>query len=105
MLISHYDCPSAAQLLTRRLTIHAHYSDIPLLNMFKAIKKTLVELSISPKMPIVYLNICRGNLDFQSKKGNDLDADNNTNQHEVIVVYGKFSKFEKGSYTQLFLNP
>ena len=42
---------------------------------------------------------------MQSKIGNYLNADDNINQHEVIVVHGKFSKVEKGRYTQFFLNP
>ena len=49
MSITYYDWPSAAQLLTRRVTIYAHYSERPLLNMFKSIKKTLLESSPIPK--------------------------------------------------------
>ena len=42
MSITHYDWPLDAQLLTRIVTIHSHYSERPLLNMFNAIKNTLV---------------------------------------------------------------
>ena len=44
-------------------------------------------------------------MDLQSNIGDYLDYDDDINQHEVIVVHGKLSKFDKGGYTQFFLNP
>ena len=104
ILITHYDWPLDAHLLARRVTIYAHYSERPSLNMFKAIKKTLVESSPLPKKLIVYSKTCIRVLDFHSKTGNYLDADDDINKHEVIFVHVKFSKFEKGRYTQFFFN-
>ena len=43
--ITHYDWTSAVQLSTRKVRMYAHYSERHLLNMFKAIKKTLLESS------------------------------------------------------------
>ena len=42
ILITHCNWPSAAQLLKRQVTIYAHYSERPLLNISKAINKNLV---------------------------------------------------------------
>ena len=75
------------------------------MNIFKAIKKTLVDSSPLPKNLIVYSNIRIRFVDFQSKLLSYLDADDDINQHEVIVMYGKFPKAEKSRYTQFFLNP
>ena len=72
--------------------------------MFKAIKKTLVELIPLPKKSVVYSNIHSSVLYFQSKIGKYIDADDDINQHEVIVAHGKLSKFVKVRYTQFFLN-
>ena len=85
--------------------MYVHYYDIPLLNMFKAIKKTLIEPSPLPDKSIVYSNIYIRVLYLQSKIGNYCDADDDINQNEVILVHGIFSKVEKGRYTQLFLDP
>ena len=105
MLITYYDLPLAVQSSTRQVTTYAHYYERPLLNMFKYIKNTLVESSPIPKKSIVYSNILRRVMNLQSKIGNYLDDDDDINQHGVIVVHGKFSKVEKGRYTQLFLDP
>ena len=73
--------------------------------MFKAINKTLVESSPLTKKLIIYSNILSRVLYFQYNIGNYIDADDVINQHEVIFMNGKLSKFEKGGYTQFFLNP
>ena len=73
--------------------------------MFKAIKKTLVDSSPIPKKFIIYSNICSRVMDLQPKIGDYLDADDEINKHEVIVVHGNFSKVEKSRYTQFFINP
>ena len=90
----------AAQLSSRRVTIDAHYYYTSLLNMFKYIKKTLWNSSHLPKKPIVYSNVhsCSQNI------WNYIDADDEINQHEVVLVHEKFSKIEKDRYTQLLLN-
>ena len=44
-------------------------------------------------------------MDFKSKIGNYLNADDDINQHEVIMVHGKLSKIEKGRYNQFLINP
>ena len=44
-------------------------------------------------------------MDLQSKIGNYLDADDEINKHEVIVVHGNLSKVEKSRYIQFFINP
>ena len=72
--------------------------------MFKAIKKMLKEASTLPNKSIVYLNICIRVLDLNFKIGYYLDADDDTNQHEVIVVHGQWSKIEKIRHTKFFLN-
>ena len=41
---------------------------------------------------------------MQSNIGGYLDANDDINQHVVIVVHGKLSKIENGRYSQLFLN-
>ena len=69
--------------------IYAHYSERILHSMFKAIKKMLKEASTLPNKSIVYLNICIRVLDLNFKIGYYLDADDDTNQHEVIVVHGQ----------------
>ena len=74
-------------------------------SMFKAIKKMLKEASTLPNKSIIYLNICIRVLDLNFKIGYYLDADDDTNQHEVIVVHENFSKAETGRYTQFLLNP
>ena len=74
--------------------MYVHYYDIPLLNMFKAIKNTLVELSPLPKKSIVYSKFCSRVMYFQSKIGNYLDADDDINQHEVLVVHEIFPKLK-----------
>ena len=74
------------------------------MDIFKATKKTLVESIPLPKKSVVYSKNCIRVLNFQFKKGNYLDANDDINQHEVIVVHEKLSKFEKGRYTKFFLN-
>ena len=91
MSITHYDCPLAAQLSMMRVTIYVHYSERPLLDMFKAVKNTLVESIPLTKYLIVYSNICSRVLYLKSKIGNYLDDNDDINQHEVIVVHGKIS--------------
>ena len=73
--------------------------------MFKAIKKMLKEASTLPNKSIIYLNICIRVLDLNFKIGYYLDADDDTNQHELIMVHGKLSKLEKGRYNQFLINP
>ena len=105
ILITHYDWSSDAQLLMRRVTIHAHYSESPLFNMINAVNNTLVESIPLPKKSNIYSTIRRRVPYFQSNIENYLSDDYYINRHEVIVLHGKFSKYEKGEYNQFFLNP
>ena len=63
--------------------------------MFKAIKKTLLESSPLPKELIIYSKIHSRVLDLKSMIGNYLDADDDINQHDVIVLHGNVPKFKR----------
>jgi len=103
--ITHYDWPSASDLSTRRVQLHALYSGRPVKPLKTSISKMLKETNDHPKQCIVYCNVQKRVIEIQEKLGEYFDADDDLYMHEVISIHGNLSKVEKTKYIQFFLDP